>query len=78
MPVTRDDVIRARDRGFLAAVLEPGTLAISISVDAATAVAGLIWPSDRVDVILTQDIEAGASIGERVACCEPWTLHHRA
>ena len=67
MPVTRDDVIRVRDRGFLAAVLEPGTRAISISVDAATGVAGLIWPGDRVDVILTQDIEAGASIGERIA-----------
>ena len=67
MPVTRDDVIRVRDRGFLAAVLEPGTRAISINVDAATGVAGLIWPGDRVDVILTQDIEAGASIGERIA-----------
>src|SRR6516164_1149427 len=67
MPITRDDVIRVRDRGFLAAVLEPGTRAISINVDAATGVAGLIWPGDRVDVILTQDIEAGASIGERIA-----------
>jgi pilus assembly protein CpaB len=67
MPVSRDDVIRVRDRGFLAAVLEPGTRAVSISVDAATGVAGLIWPGDRVDVILTQDIEAGASIGERIA-----------
>jgi len=67
MPVTREDVIRVRDRGFLAAVLEPGTRAISISVDAASGVAGLIWPGDRVDVILTQDREGGASIGERIA-----------
>jgi len=67
LPVTREDVIRVRDRGFLAAVLEPGTRAISISVDAASGVAGLIWPGDRVDVILTQDREGGASIGERIA-----------
>jgi len=67
MPVTREDVVRVRDRGFLAAVLEPGTRAISISVDAASGVAGLIWPGDRVDVILTQDMEGSASIGERIA-----------
>jgi pilus assembly protein CpaB len=67
MPITREDVIRVRDRGFLAAVLEPGMRAVSISVDAASGVAGLIWPGDRVDVILTQDLEAGASIGWRIA-----------
>jgi pilus assembly protein CpaB len=67
MPVTREDVVRVRDRGFLAAVLEPGTRAISISVDAASGVAGLIWPGDRVDVILTQDMDATASLGERIA-----------
>jgi len=67
MPVTREDVVRVRDRGFLAAVLESGTRAVSISVDAASGVAGLIWPGDRVDVILTQDMEGSASIGERIA-----------
>jgi pilus assembly protein CpaB len=67
MPIIREDVIRVRDRGFLAAVLEPSMRAISISVDAASGVAGLIWPGDRVDVILTQDLEAGASVGWRIA-----------
>jgi len=67
MPVTREDVVRVRDRGFLAAVLEPATRAISISVDAASGVAGLIWPGDRVDVILTQDMDATASLGLRIA-----------
>jgi len=67
MPITREDVIRVRDRGFLAAVLEPAMRAISISVDAASGVAGLIWPGDRVDVILTQDMDATASLGERIA-----------
>ena len=32
-PVTAQDVLRPRDRGFLASVLAPGTRAISINVD---------------------------------------------
>jgi pilus assembly protein CpaB len=50
------DVLRPRDRGFLAAVLTPGTRAIAIGVDAVTGTGGLIWPGDRVDVVLTQDL----------------------
>ena len=60
-PFTRDDVLRLHDRGFLAAVLTPGSRAISIGVDVVTGASGLIWPGDRVDVILVQDLEAGAS-----------------
>jgi len=54
MPVLRDDLIHPRDRGFLAAVLRPGSRAISVSVDLTSGAAGLIWPGDRVDLILTQ------------------------
>jgi pilus assembly protein CpaB len=50
------DVMRPRDRGFLAAVLAPDTRAVSIGVNAVTGVAGLIWPGDHVDIILTQEI----------------------
>ena len=35
-PVLRSDVLRPRDRGFLAAVLRPGTRAISVGVDVVT------------------------------------------
>lgn len=55
-PITAADVLRPRDRGFLASVLEPGTRAISINVDAETGVSGLIWPGDHVDVVLTHDM----------------------
>lgn len=55
--ITPTSVLRPRDRGFLATVLEPGTRAISIAVDAASGVSGLIWPGDRVDVVLTHEIE---------------------
>jgi pilus assembly protein CpaB len=52
------DILHPRDRGFLAAVLAPGARAISIGVDAVTGNGGLIWPGDRVDVILTQQLDA--------------------
>jgi pilus assembly protein CpaB len=51
------DVLRPRDRGFLAAVLAPGARAISVGVDAISGDGGLIWPGDRVDVILTQQLD---------------------
>lgn len=60
-------VIAPGDRGFLAAVVSPGNRAIAVSVDAATSAGGLIWPGDRVDVILTQEItEDGVPLGQRV------------
>src|ERR1700722_13171051 len=52
--VTAEDVLRPRDRGFLASVLAPDTRAISINVDPESGVSGLIWPGDNVDVVLTQ------------------------
>jgi pilus assembly protein CpaB len=51
--VTSQNVLRPRDRGFLASVLAPGTRAISIKVDTESGVSGLIWPGDYVDVVLT-------------------------
>jgi len=51
--VTSQNVLRPRDRGFLASVLAPGTRAISIKVDAESGVSGLIWPGDYVDVVVT-------------------------
>ena len=65
-PVRVDDVLRPRDRGFLAAVLPPGTRAVSIAVDPVSGVGGLIWPGDRVDVILTQEIPAAGTTPKRV------------
>lgn len=51
------DILQPRDRGFLAAVLAPGARAISVGVDAVSGNGGLIWPGDRVDVILTQQMD---------------------
>lgn len=52
-----DGVLRPGENGFLAAVLAPGMRAVTVGVDAVTGTAGLIWPGDRVDVILTQSFE---------------------
>jgi pilus assembly protein CpaB len=55
--VTLDDILRPRDRGFLASVLAPDSRAISIKVDEESGVSGLIRPGDHVDVVLTQVFE---------------------
>lgn len=55
--ITLQDILRPRDRGFLASVLAPDSRAISIKVDEETGVAGLIRPGDNVDVVLTQVFE---------------------
>ena len=62
------DVMRPGDHGFLAAVLTPGKRATSVGVDAVSGTAGLIWPGDHVDLILTQQIDdPSVSIGCRIS-----------
>ncbi len=66
--VRMKDVMRPGDHGFLAAVLGPGMRAVSVGVDTITGTAGLIWPGDRIDLILTQAIgDAALPIGRRIA-----------
>ena len=52
--IQSSDVMRPGDHGFLAAVLGAGKLAVTVGVDAVSGTAGLIWPGDRVDLILTE------------------------
>jgi pilus assembly protein CpaB len=62
------DVMHPGDHGFLAAVLLPGMRALTVGVDAITGTAGLIWPGDRVDLILTQVLpDSSGPPGRRVA-----------
>jgi pilus assembly protein CpaB len=61
------DALRPTDHGFLAAVLSPGKVAVTVGVDVVSGAAGLIWPGDNVDVILTQTIDGAAvAPGRRV------------
>jgi pilus assembly protein CpaB len=67
-PIRAKDVMRPGDHGFLAAVLGPGMRAVSVGVDTVSGTAGLIWPGDRIDVILTQAIgDAAIPVGRRIA-----------
>jgi pilus assembly protein CpaB len=56
-PFMAGDFLSPGDRGFLAAVLEPGMRAVTIGVDAVSGTAGLIWPGDHVDLLLTQTMQ---------------------
>ena len=60
-PVTSGRIVRPGDRGFLAAVLQPGMRAVAIGVNPTSGIAGLVFPGDRVDIILTQSIPTGGS-----------------
>jgi pilus assembly protein CpaB len=56
-PLTRGAVIRPGERGFLAAALGPGMRAVTVAVSATSGVAGFVFPGDRVDLVLTQQVE---------------------
>ena len=58
--VVRSAVVGPGQRGFLAAVLGPSARAVTIRVGPATSHAGLIDPGDRVDVILSAELETTA------------------
>ncbi|MGH6979584.1 MAG: Flp pilus assembly protein CpaB, partial [Stellaceae bacterium] len=53
-PIVRDAIVKPGDAGFLAAVLRPGKRAVTVSVNRVTGAAGLLYPGDHVDVVLTQ------------------------
>jgi len=59
--VLSGDVTRPGDHGFLAAVLQPGMRAVTVGVDAVSGTAGLIWPGDHIDLIMTQS-QDGADV----------------
>ncbi len=53
-PIRRAVIVKPGDREFLQFVLSPGARAIAIPVTTGGASTGLLYPGDRVDVILTQ------------------------
>lgn len=65
--ITLQDILRPKDRGFLASVLAPDSRAISLKVDEETGVSGLIRPGDNVDVVLTQVFEKADPVRRAVS-----------
>jgi pilus assembly protein CpaB len=53
-PIRRNAIVKPGDRDFLQVVLSSGARAIVIPVATGGAGVGLLYPGDRVDVILTQ------------------------
>jgi len=58
-PLTKGTLVKPGDRGFLAAALGPGMRAVTVPVSAQTGVAGFVFPGDRIDLVLTQDVPGG-------------------
>ena len=58
-PLTRGALVGPNDRGFLAAALGPGMRAVTVPVSATSGVGGFIFPGDRVDMVLTQEVIGG-------------------
>jgi pilus assembly protein CpaB len=62
-PIIDGAVVKPGERGFLAAVLEPGMRAVSVPINPTSANSGLIFPGDRVDLILTQSLVTSEADG---------------
>ena len=58
-PLTRGALVGPEDRGFLAAALGAGMRAITVPVNASSGLAGFVFPGDRVDLVLTEDVKGG-------------------
>ena len=58
-PITDGAVVKPGERGFLAAVLNPGMRAVSVPITATSGNSGLIFPGDRIDLILTHTLVTG-------------------
>lgn len=56
-PIVARKIVRAGDSGYMAAYLEPGMRAMSIGVSVETAAGGFILPGDRVDVLVTVELQ---------------------
>jgi pilus assembly protein CpaB len=58
-PITQGALVKPGERGFLAAALGPGMRAVTVAVSATSGVAGFVFPGDRVDMVLTQEVQGG-------------------
>ena len=64
-PIIARKIVRAGDSGYMAAYLEPGMRAMSIGIGVETSAGGFILPGDRVDVVLTREMNNDSTEGGR-------------
>ncbi len=61
------DVMKPGEHGFLSAVLGTGMRAVTVNADAVSGSAGLIWPGDHIDLVLTRELDMpGVPLSQRV------------
>lgn len=65
-PLVESDIVMPGSRGFLAAVLKAGLRAVSIPLTATTGVSGFIYAGDRVDVLLTHQLQGNHNATETI------------
>jgi pilus assembly protein CpaB len=65
-PVTPTKLVHPGTFGFMAAMLTPGMRAASIEISPETAAGGFILPNDRVDVIVTREVEGNANTMQNI------------
>lgn len=56
-PVMPQKVVQKGETGFMAAILGAGKRAVTVEISPESASAGFILPDDRVDIILTEQVE---------------------
>jgi pilus assembly protein CpaB len=62
-PIIKTKIVVPGDRGFLAAVLQPGMRAVSVPVDATTDVSGFVFAGDRVDILISLPVPQDGANG---------------
>jgi pilus assembly protein CpaB len=66
-PITNARIVHPGEQGFLAAALKPGMRAITVGVSEVSGIAGLVFPGDRVDLLLTHEVEGVGGAAKRHA-----------
>lgn len=56
-PVTINKLVHPGTTGFMSVMLTPGMRAVAIEIEPEAAAGGFIQPNDRVDVIVTREVE---------------------
>ena len=56
-PILPKKIVKKGDTGYMAALLAPGMRAVTVEISTVTASGGFILPGDRVDVLLSYDVE---------------------
>ena len=59
-PVMRKKLVTPQEGGFMSAVLYPGMRAVSVGVNLVSGNAGFIFPGDKVDLLLTHEVDDDA------------------